>query len=77
MWQKIKCLFGAHKWMNIGRVKGTAARNRLFYVGQNQEPVFLCVDLCIHCNAENAYMSSCTGDQKVGVAYAKGLLGIK
>jgi len=66
---KIKCFLGFHKWMPVARQKGkTTVENH---------DVVLCLDRCIHCDKEWAYISGITGDYTVGLEYAKGILGIK
>lgn len=74
---KIKCFFGVHKWMSVARVNGKAHMSSVFMGDMGKQDIRLCVDRCIHCGNEKAYMSSYAGDQTVGLEYAKGVLGIK
>ena len=74
---KIKCFFGVHKWIPVARTKGKAEMHSLLTGNMGKQDITLCVDICIYCNKETAYMSSYIGDQTVGLEYAKGILGIK
>jgi len=65
---KLKCFFGFHEWMPISRGKGQ--------MGKRGEAV-ICVNRCIHCGKETAFISSELGDKTVGLEYAKSVMDIK
>jgi hypothetical protein len=74
---RIKCFLEIHKWMSIARKTGKAQMYGVLSSNLGQQDAVLCVDRCIHCGKETAYMSTCHGNQSVGLEYAKGILGIK
>ena len=63
--------------MSIARAKGKAHMGSLFMGDLGKQDITLCLDRCIHCGTETAYISSYAGDQTVGLEYAKGILDIK
>jgi len=68
---RIKCFLEIHKWRSIARKKGKAQMYGVLSSNLGQQDAVLCVDRCIHCGRETAYMSTSRGDQPVGLEYAK------